>query len=373
MGCGRSVTAQRTRSANPRRMTVVKNNVSVEVSAIGVDLGDRCCQVCVLDSEGRVVEEASIPTTWSAFERKFRLMPRSRIVIETGTHANWVHDLLVKMEHEVVVANARKVRAISANERKSDTLDARMLARLGRMDINLLQPVQVRPEQMRLDLSLIRARAALVEMRTSLINSVRGLAKTAGHRLPPRSSVSVHKLPIDASLQPALAPLMATLEQVSKTVVEYDEQIEALSQTRYPQTKRLTQIKGVGPISALYFVLAIADPKRFKDARDVGAYLGLVPRRDQSGDRDPQLRISKTGDRMGRTLLVQCAHHILGPFGVDSDLRRFGENIAARGGKSGKKRAVVATARKLAVVLFALLRSGEVYEPLRNSAKSKAT
>jgi transposase len=354
-------------------MAVAKLSVSTEVSAIGVDLGDRRCQVCVLDREGRVVEEASIPTTWSAFERKFSSMERTRIVIETGTHANWVHDLLVKIGHEVVVANARKVRAISANERKSDTLDARMLARLGRMDTTLLQPVQVRPEQVRLDLGLMRARAALVETRTSLVNSVRGLAKTAGHRLAPCSTASVHKLALDVSLEPALKPLMATLEQISKTIAEYDKQIETLSRERYPQTKLLTQVKGVGPVSALYFVLAVGDPSRFQDARDVGAYFGLVPRRDQSGDRDPQMRISKTGDRMGRTLMVQCAHHILGPLGADSDLRRFGEKIAERGGKTGKKRAVVATARKLAVVLFALLRSGSVYEPLKNSAKSKTS
>ena len=141
---------------------MVKTSVSTEVSAIGVDLGDRRCQVCVLDRDGSVLEEATIPTTWSAFERKFASLARTRIVIETGTHANWVHDLLVKIGHEVVVANARKVRAISANERKSDTLDARMLARLGRMDTTLLQPVQVRPEQVRLDLGLMRARAALV-------------------------------------------------------------------------------------------------------------------------------------------------------------------------------------------------------------------
>jgi transposase len=352
---------------------MAKASVSTEVSAIGVDLGDRRCQVCVLDREGAVVEEASIPTTWSAFERKFASMGRARIVIETGTHANWVHDLLVKIGHEVVVANARKVRAISANERKSDTLDARMLARLGRMDVALLSPVEVRPEQARLDLGLIRARAALVEVRTALVNSVRGLAKTAGQRLASCDAASLHKLPLDVSLEPALRPLFLSLEQISKQIAEYDKSIEALGRERYPQTKLLRQVKGVGPISALYFVLAIGDPKRFEDARDVGAYFGLVPRRDQSGGRDPQMRIAKTGDSMGRTLLVQCAHHILGPFGDDSDLRRFGERIAERGGKNSKKRAVVATARKLSVVLFALLRSGLVYEPLKNSAQSKAS
>jgi transposase len=270
----------------------------------------------------------------------------------------------------VIVANARKVRAISANERKSDSLDARMLARLGRVDRTLLQPVAVRAEALRLDLTLVRARAALVESRTQLVNSVRGLAKASGHRLPSCSAASLHKQELPEEMRPALAPLMALLGQISKTITEYDKKIVELCDQRYPQTRLLTQVKGVGPLTALHFVLSVGDTKRFPKPRDVGAYFGLVPRRDQSGDRDPELRISKTGDRMMRTLLVQCAHHILGRFGQDSDLRRFGERLADRGGKSAKKRAVVATARKLAVLLLALLRSGEEYEPLRNSAKS---
>lgn len=348
-----------------------KTSVIDSVLTIGVDLGDRHCQVCVLDAQGEILEEASIPTSSKAFESKFGHLQRSRVVIETGTHANWVHDLLVQLGHQVVVANARKVRAISTNERKSDRVDAQMLARLGRFDVHLLRPVEVRPEQMRIDLGLIRARAALVEARTSLVNSVRGLTKTAGYKLPKCSTASLHKQPIEESLQPALSPLMAMLKHLTCAIAQYDKQIEELSATRYPTTQLLMQIKGVGSLTALYFVLTITDPKRFKRARDAGAFLGLVPRRDQSGARDPELRITKTGDRMGRTLLVQCAQHILGPFGADSDLRRFGLALAERGGKKAKRRAVVATARKLAVLLLALMRSGEVYEPLRISAKKK--
>jgi transposase len=293
------------------------------------------------------------------------------VVLETGTHAGWANDVLAQAGHEVVVANARKVRAISSNQRKCDELDARMLAQLGRVDVRLLAPVEVRASQQREDLMLVRARGAAVESRTSLINSARGLAKAHGFRLKSRSSSSFHKEPLDESLQPALAPLLSMIEQLSKTIAAYDRQIERLCSSRYPQTRLLTQVHGVGSLTALYFVLLIGDPKRFQRPRDVGAYLGLVPRRDQSGAKDPQLRISKTGDRIGRTLLVQCAHYILGPFGKDSDVRRFGSKLAARGGKLAKQRAVVATARKLAVVLFALLRTGEVYEPLRNSSKSQ--
>jgi transposase len=340
---------------------------------IGVDLGDKRSQVCVLDAEGEVLEEGSIATSKAGFEHRFKSMQLSRVVLETGTHANWVHDVVKQLGHEVVVANARKVRAISANERKSDKLDARMLARLGRTDVKLLRPVAVRPEQTRQDLAVLRARDALVKARTEVVNSARGLAKALGHRLPKCSAATLHKHPVDPSLQPAIEPMMRMLEQLTKTIRAYDRQVVQLSRTRYPQTALLRRVKGVGALSALYFVLTIGDTTRFEDARDVGAYFGLVPRRDQSGAQDPHLRISKTGDRMGRTLMVQCSHHILGRFGCDSDLRRFGLKLAARGGKNAKKRAVVATARKLTVLLFALLRSSEVYVPLRNSAKSKAS
>jgi transposase len=338
-----------------------------------VDLGDKRSQVCVLDSEGKILDEGSVVTSRVGFEHRFKSMPSSRVVLETGTHSNWVHDLVKQCGHEVVVANARKVRAISANERKCDQVDARMLARLGRLDVDLLAPVTVRPEQVRQDLTLLRAREAVVVVRTELVNSMRGLAKSLGYRLKKCSAATLHKHPVDPVLEAAIEPMRQMIEQLTKTIRGYDRAIVGLSKTRYPQTKLLRQVKGVGPISALYFVLTIGDPSRFKDARDVGAYFGLVPRRDQSGGHDPQLHISKTGDRMARTLMVQCSHHILGPFGPDSDLKRFGLKLAERGGKNAKKRAVIATARKLSVLLFALLRNGEVYEPLRRSAKSKAS
>lgn len=351
---------------------MVKGSVN-KAWTVGVDLGDKRSQVCVLDSEGTILDEGSVVTSKSGFEHRFKSMPSSRVVLETGTHANWVHDLVSTFGHEVVVANARKVRAISTNERKSDLVDARMLARLGRMDPSLLEPVSVRDEQSRQDLALMRARHALVGVRTAIANSIRGLSKALGHRLPKCGAETLHKQPVDPALRPAIEPMMRMLEQVTKTIHAYDKEVAELGKTRYPQTKLLRQVKGVGPLASLYFVLAIGDPSRFNDPRDVGAYFGLVPRRDQSGGRDPELRIDKAGDSMGRTLMVQCSHHILGRFGQDSDLRRFGLKLAGRGGKTAKKRAVVATARKLAVLLFSLLRRGEVYEPLRNSAKSKTS
>ena len=348
-----------------------QDSVSTAVSTIGMDLGDKYSRVCVLDDAGEIIEEGRIPTSGAGITRKFRSLERHRIVIETGTQSNWVHDLLVGMGHEVVVANARKVRAISANERKCDELDARLLARLGRSDPRLLYPVTVRPEQMRADLCLLRARDKIVEARTGIANSVRGLAKSMGRRIP-RCGVGVlHKQPLDSRLEHALRPLMVSLEALTAQIKECEKRLEELYRESYPQAALVRQVPGVGLITSLYFVLVIADPKRFCDPRVVGAYFGLVSRRDQSGGTDPQLRISKCGDPMGRRLLVECAQHIL-THGPDTDLQRFGLRLAAQGGKRAKKRAVVATARKLAVLLFALLRSGEVYEPLRNSAKSQA-
>jgi transposase len=352
-------------------MTVKQDNFAAGFSTIGMDLGDKYSRVCVLDEAGEIIEEGRVPTSDAGLMRKFRSLERHRIVIETGTHSNWVHDLLVGMGHEVVVANARKVRAISANERKCDELDARMLARLGRSDPRLLYPVSVRPEQMRADLCLLRARDKIVEARTEIANSVRGLIKSMGRRMPRCGVACLHKQPLDPRLEHALRPLMASLEALTTQIKECDQRLEELYRECYPQAARVRQVSGVGLITSLYFVLAIADPKRFCDPRVVAAYFGLVSRRDQSGGHDPQLRISKCGDPMGRKLLVECAQHIL-THGPDSDLRRFGLRLTAQGGKRAKKRAVVATARKLAVLLFALLRSGEVYEPLRNSAKSQA-
>ena len=174
---------------------------------------------------------------------------------------------------------------------------------------------------------------------------------------------------LSPELQAALEPLLNAIESLSERIVEYNERIEQLAQQSYPQTALLKQIKGVGTLIALTYMLTLEDPHRFQKSRDVGCYLGLQPGRRNSGQSEPQLHISKEGDPYLRTLLVQGAQHILGPFGIDCDLRRWGLKLAERGGKSGKKRAIVATARKLAVLLHHLWVSGEAYEPLHNSSQ----
>jgi transposase len=297
-----------------------------------------------------------------------------RIAIETGTHSPWVSRLLRECGHEVLVANARKTRLIYANKRKTDEVDAENLARLARLDPKLLYPVEHRGEDSQAHLAIIRSRQALVDCRTQLVNHVRGAVKSFGHRLPKCPARSFHNRAqehIPEALSPALEPILEQISSLTERIRDYDRQLETLSEERYPETEILRQVEGIGPLTALCFVLTLEDPSRFAKSRSVGAYLGLVPARDQSGDRDPQKRISKEGDEMMRKLLVSSAHYVLGPFGSDSDLRRHGEKIASRGGKNAKKRAAVAVARKLSVLLHRLWTTGEVYDPLYNTHRRK--
>ena len=173
---------------------------------------------------------------------------------------------------------------------------------------------------------------------------------------------------LSPELQAAREPLLKAIASLSEHIVESNERIESLAQQSYPQVALLKQIKGVGTLIGLTFLLTLEDPHRFRKSRDVGCYLGLQPGRRNSGQSEPQMHISKEGDPYLRTLLVQGAQHILGPFGPDCDLRRWGLKLAERGGRNSKKRAIVATARKLAVLLHHLWVSGEVYKPLHNSS-----
>ena len=355
--------------------TVVANegrNISQPRLTIGLDLGDRNSWYCVLDEAGRIQVEQRVPTTANALQAVFSTMPRSRVALETGTHSPWISRLLCELGHEVIVAHARKVRLIGESRKKDDRLDAQTLARLARIDPALLCPVKHRSAQAQADLTVIRARAGLVRARTSLVNTARSLAKSYGERLRGcnvRNMNPEKAERLSPELQRALEPLLSAIAALSEQISEYNQRIETLAQQSYPQVKLLKQIKGVGTLIALTFLLTLEDPHRFGKSRDVGCYLGLQPGRRNSGQSEPQLHISKEGDPYLRTLLVQGAQHILGPFGVDCDLRRWGLKLAERGGRSGKKRAIIATARKLAVLLHHLWVTGEVYEPLHNSSR----
>ena len=334
---------------------------------VGLDLGDRWSRLVVLDGEGQVIEEGRVATQETAFRRRFKGCLPMRIALETGTHSPWVSRVLKECGHEVIVANSRKLRLIYENPNKDDRVDAMYLARVARVEPALLSPVEHRGESTQKDLALLRSRDVLVGSRTRLINHVRGMVKSVGGRLPACSSGAFSKKAFEKmpeSLGPGLLPVLEEITSLSDRIKKIRRQLEALSETVYPQTKLLRQVTGVGLITSLGYVLTLEDPRRFQKSRTVGAFLGLVPGRKQSGRSDPERRITKQGDRYLRQLLVNAAHYILGPFGEDCDLRRFGARIASRGGKVAKKKAIVAVARKLAVLLHHLWRSGEVYEPL---------
>jgi transposase len=300
---------------------------------IGLDLGDRSSHYCILDEAGNVILEDHLPTTPKAIQQVFRKIPRSRIALETGTHSPWVSRQLSQMGHEVIVAHARNVRLIGDSSRKDDQLDARTLARLARIDPGLLGPVRHRSAEAQLHLTVIRARAALVGTRTALVNAARGLTKSYGERLRKCGTEQMNRdsaKGLSPQLREALDPLLGEIESLNQRIAEYDRRIEQIAKQARPEVARLKQVKGVGTLIALTYVLTLDDPQRFRRSRDAGCFLGLRPGRRNSGQSEPQLHISKEGDRYLRTLLVQGAHYILGPFGQDSDLRRWGLKLAER-------------------------------------------
>jgi transposase len=337
---------------------------------IGLDLGDRWSFYCVLDEAGKILLEQKVATTPEAMKQIFEKIPRGLMALETGTHSPWVSRLLRELGYQVIVAHAQKVQLITKSNRKDDRHDARTLARLARIDPELLGPVRHRSAQAQIHLTVIRARAELVRARTGLVNAARGLVKSYGQRLPKCGTQQVNRelaAGLKAELRDVLEPLLKEVESLNERIQEYEVRMEKIAQESYPHVELLKQVKGVGTQIALTYVLTLEDPHRFAKSREVGCFLGLRPGRRNSGESQPQMHISKEGDRYLRTMLVQGAHYILGPFGADSDLRRWGLKLAARGGKNAKKRAVVAVARKLAVLLHRLWVTGEVYEPLHNS------
>ena len=339
---------------------------------IGMDLGDKKNVVCVLDKAGNKIEIDTVTNSKSAISSFIDKYPGATVVIEAGTHSPWISRLLENNGCRVLIGNPRKLRVIWDSNNKSDTRDAEMLARIGRFDPGLLAPLKHRGEKAQVDLALIKARDTLVKSRASLVSFVRSMAKSFGQRIDSCSTPSFHKSALKRlpdELKSSLQPVIDQIESLSDKIKEYDRAIKTVSAVSYPETGLLQQVSGVGPLTALAYVVTLEYTDRFSASRQVGPYLGLTPKRDQSGDQDKQLRITKAGNSYLRKLLVGSAQYILGPFGPDCDLRRFGERLAERGGKNAKRRAAVAVARKLAVLLHRLWRTGEVYEPFHKAVQ----
>lgn len=337
-------------------------------TTMGLDISDLVSHFLVQRGDGAKLDSGKVKMTREGLRGLFERHAGCRLVIEAGGHSPWVSRLAEECGMEVIVANPRKVELISKNDKKTDRTDAELLTELGRTNPGLLSPITHRSERAQLDLSVLRSRSELVQARTGLINHVRGALKATGHRAPSCAShcfVQKARATVPGGLLPALEPVLEVIASLTEQIARLDERIEHLCSERYPVTQLLRQVKGVGPVVSLSFVLTIDDPARFRSARDVGSYLGLVPRKKSSGRSDPQMRITKAGDHDMRRLLVNAASYILGHFGPDCDLRRFGERLAGGDGNRGaRKRARVAVARKLAVLMHHLWRTGLVYDPL---------
>ena len=356
----------------------MKKSTSDEIvvaAAIGLDLSDVKGNWYAIDAKGQKVGCGEVRLRKEAVESWARRLTPTLIAIEAGGNSAWVSRTLTAAGHEVIVANPVKVALITKNTAKADDVDAEYLARLARFDRKLLHEVRHRGEQTQTDLQVIRSRDTLVRTRTRLITHVRGAVKSFGARLPGCGTATFHRVAREhtpAQLRDALMPVIAMIEMASQRIRSYDREIEKRVEEQYPEARRLMQVGGVGALTALAYVLVLEDVKRFTRSRAVGAYVGLTPRRDQSGRSDPERGISSAGDELLRRLLVQSAQYILGPFGKDCDLRRHGERIAERGGKKAKRRAVIAVARKLSVLLHRLWRTGDLYQPLLNSLRRAA-
>ncbi len=335
-------------------------------TTMGLDIGDRLTHVCVLDAVASVRERLRFPTTRSGLAKAFSDRPPCRVVLEVGTHSPWMSRGLEAMGHEVIVANAREVQSITRSTRKNDPADAEQLARLGRSDPKLLRPIRHRREPIQRGRAWLSVRRKLVDTRMSLVAQARGLTQALGERLPAcKPEAFVRKLRQAKGVVgfPGLDTLLEVIEVLDTKIRDLDRELVRLCKETYPETELLTQVPGVGPVTALSYLLTLEDPSHFASSRRVGSYLGLRPKQRDSGERRSELSITKEGDRELRRLLVQGAQWILAR-GPDSDLKRAGLRRIQRGGAAARKKAVIAVARKLAVLLHHLWRTGSVYEPL---------
>lgn len=348
-------------------MKKVSRGMEGLVVAVGIDVGDQWSHWCALSSSGEVIGRGRERTNIEAICVRASAWRGVRVAIENGTHSGWMSRALSQAGCETYVANPSRWRG-TAHNAKNDANDAEALARVVRLDPQLLFPITHRSERQQQDLAVVRVRAQLVKARTQLVNASRGVVKSLGGRLPGADAAYfVRKTwaQVPDELRPALGPLYRALAQINVQIEALDQQIAQLSRHRYPETRRLASVPGIGPVTALSYVLTLGDARRFTKSRDAGAYLGLRPRQRQSGERDPELGIAKNGDSYLRSLLVECAHHVLSR-GPDSALKRWGVRLAG-GGKRVKRRALVAVARKLAVLLHRLWITGEYFRPFPQS------
>lgn len=334
----------------------------------GIDLGSKRSQACWVDEAGEEVAREALTSSCVALQRVFGGLPPMRIAIETGGHANWVARQLRAMGHEVIVADAKRLKLLWDTKSKDDKRDALFLAEIAARCPEFLCAVEPRTLESEQHRAMLRMREAVVRARVKLINCVRGVLESFGEKLPAASSEAFARMAaprLPQELRAEAYPALQVIEQLTSRIKVYDKQVRKLCEGRYGEaTKRLMSVPGVGPLTALTFVLELdGDPRRLRGSRAAGALVGLRPMRRESGESKPELGITKEGNQMLRRYLVQCAQYMLGHHGVDCALRRWGLKLAGTS-KRGKKRAVVAAARKLAVLLHTLWRKDVDFDPL---------
>ena len=350
-------------------------------TTIGADVSDRTTKICVMTKaeggERHIVVETTCATTKAGFEEALSKFDRSwPVVFETGTHCRWMDRLFKEMGFKTIVGNPGKIPSITKSNTKNDRNDARELARLAIADPAMLHPVFLRDEVYQQMLRFHHARNMLISQRTQTINQIRGFAKSMGHRIECSSTEKFHELSKadwQRELEECAWPLMGVLKTVNLKIKAYDRLIERLAERPEfkPMVERVRVVYGVGVIGSTVFVAAIGGrPDRFDHTRDIGAYLGMIPKQDQSGDDDKQLHITHAGADIVRATLVECAGVVMMSNAKDTDLKLKGLRIAMHGGGIAKKKAKVAVARALAVTMLALLKDPErEYVPLSEEGR----
>jgi len=343
---------------------------------IGMDLGNKKHTVCALDQEGKVLWRREVANTPEALKPFFEENAGATVAMETGLCCRWISALAKSCGCDALVGNARKLAAIWQSKQKNDENDALLIAKLARADRELFHPVELRDDERHEMVQIIELREVAVSQRTQAVNSVRGLCKAHGVFIPKCDAACFHRVAKDAipkGMAWKFKPMLRHLKGLATTIKRYDAMLEKYAQAHFKEEVELLRtIPSVGPITSCAFVAHVADPKRFGSARDAGAYFGLTPGQDQSGDKDAPKRITKAGSTLMRHLLVTAANYILRASSPDTALKRHGERICARGGKVARRKAKTAVARKLAVVMLAMLKSGKAYDD-GLAAKNAAT
>lgn len=364
----KSIEARPAPTRQPKLVPLPQCTDTFPAHTIGIDLGDKSHHFSIINAKGIIETRGTLPNKREVMAEFCTKWKGSRAIIECGAQSPWISHFLSEQGMEVVVANPRNVKLISASNSKTDRKDADLLARLGRADIQLLSPIIHRSMQSQEDLCYVRVRDSLVSERIALSNSIRGHLKALGYTPPSACTETIAKHcreQLKGSALRLVNPFCKVLDTLNAQIKALDKKIHAML-AQYPEAERLTEVYGVGPITAVSFVLTIDNPDRFDRNRDLGSFLGMVPKKDQSGAVDKKLGITKAGDKLLRRLLVGCAQCILKEGAPESDLKDLGQRMIANGRENKKKQAVVAIARRLGILLLSLWKSGQTYDPTRN-------